>query len=624
MSKLRLALVLFLAGCTMAPNPTPTPSVPFETISQTIESALTKGNVKGVPWLGDMSTAAKDYAAIFAGMDGIRPTVKATGSESVSETEAKIALENTLTLGGETTTWPSTINLKLQDNEWHPEWRPSIVHPELTEYTRLRHVRRLSERAAINASGHQTIMSEQPIVEIGLDKSKLPAKSQQASAGRIATLVKIDPNAYYKRVAAAGEKAFVVAAQLSPNAVPIGLEDTPGALLRPKKAVAELYPGLFGNLLGKVGPATAEAIKASDGEIHAGDTVGTSGLQQRFDKRLRGLASEEVIITARKDADPPQTDVPGYDVDLLVANVTGREGTPLELSLEIAAQQKATKILANVKQPASLVAIQPSTGRVVALASSPASGSSPVASYSKHPPGSTFKLVTALALLRTGMSPDSPVDCPASIVVNGKRFGNYSGYPAAFQGRITLAQAVSQSCNTAFIAQRTRVSSEQLAAAAASLGFGVDYDSGFPSFYGSVPVTKDPVLHAANLIGQGHIEASPLAVANIAASIAAGKTVVGGIVPDQHPKAKAKPLTNTEATQLQTLMKEVVRSGSGRGLAGVATGAKTGTAQYGTAKPPKTHAWMMAYDGDLAVAVYVQDGASGSAVAGPLIKQYLK
>jgi cell division protein FtsI/penicillin-binding protein 2 len=91
--------------------------------------------------------------------------------------------------------------------------------------------------------------------------------------------------------------------------------------------------------------------------------------------------------------------------------------------------------------------------------------------------------------------------------------------------------------------------------------------------------------------------------------------------------SRAKPLTASEAQQLRELMRAVVTEGSAKGvlggLAGPAVLAKTGTAEYGTATPPKTHAWMIAAQGDLAVAVFVADGSSGSGTAGPLLARFL-
>jgi cell division protein FtsI/penicillin-binding protein 2 len=130
------------------------------------------------------------------------------------------------------------------------------------------------------------------------------------------------------------------------------------------------------------------------------------------------------------------------------------------------------------------------------------------------------------------------------------------------------------------------------------------------------------------MIGQGKDEASPLAMAAVAASVSAGKTVVPHLVSGHQATPTAKPLTSAETAQLRQMMRAVVTEGSaGRvlgDLSGPAPIAKTGTAEYGTSKPPKTHAWMIAAQGDLAVAVFVADGSSGSGTAGPLLAEFLR
>lgn len=86
-------------------------------------------------------------------------------------------------------------------------------------------------------------------------------------------------------------------------------------------------------------------------------------------------------------------------------------------------------------------------------------------------------------------------------------------------------------------------------------------------------------------------------------------------------------MTGSEATQLRALLRAVVTDGSGRALADLAPPdvlAKTGTAEYGTGSPLPTHAWMVAAQGDLAVAVFVATGESGSRTAGPLLEDFLR
>jgi cell division protein FtsI/penicillin-binding protein 2 len=98
------------------------------------------------------------------------------------------------------------------------------------------------------------------------------------------------------------------------------------------------------------------------------------------------------------------------------------------------------------------------------------------------------------------------------------------------------------------------------------------------------------------------------------------------VTPEAPSQASDKPITAEEAAALSDMMRAVVTSGHAGFLAsvpGAPVGAKTGTAEYGKETPPKTHAWIVAVHGDLAVAVFVEDGGLGATTSGPLLKQFL-
>jgi cell division protein FtsI/penicillin-binding protein 2 len=263
------------------------------------------------------------------------------------------------------------------------------------------------------------------------------------------------------------------------------------------------------------------------------------------------------------------------------------------------------------------------------VASGPGSRGYSTATIGQYAPGSTFKVATALALLRAGVTPRSRVSCPPTTVVDGKTFKNYDDYPASGLGQITFEDALANSCNTAFISQRGQLGPDALAEAAAALGLGVDHDTGFSSYFGQVGAAGSETQAAASMIGQGTVLASPMAMAAVVASVVEGSVVLPVLLPD-HPvdqKPPAKPLTGTEAQQLRTMMRAVVERGSGSVLSGVPGGpviAKTGTAEFGDEPPLPTHAWMVAGRGDLAVAVFVERGDSGSGTAGPVLRRFLE
>ena len=374
-------------------------------------------------------------------------------------------------------------------------------------------------------------------------------------------------------------------------------------------------------MLGIVGPVNAEVVKASKGLYRAGDEAGLTGLEARYDEQLRGTPGVKVVAVDDK----------GGTRELF--SVDPRAGKPLRTTLDPRLQSDAEKALSGVKPASAVVAIRPSTGDLLAVANGAGSKGLSTATVGQYAPGSTFKVVSSLALLRAGLKTSTPVPCPATTSVNGKGFKNYSDYPPSGIGTIPLSTAVANSCNTAFVGQRDKVSQADLADAAASLGLGVDHDIGFPAYFGSVPDNDadagGETGHAASMIGQGRVVASPMAMAAVAASVGAGRTVVPRLLPDQKAdgSGSAKPLTRSEAAALRSLMRGVVERGSGSVLASLPPPpvlAKTGTAEFGDKAPLQTHTWMIAVHGDLAVAVFVDVGESGSQTAGPILLQFLR
>ena len=504
---------------------------------------------------------------------------------------------------------------------WLVRWQPAIVEPSLKQGERLVESTVAAKRGQILGARDEPLVTSRPVLRVGLDKTGLSAAQAVASARRIAAVVGIDAKAFADQARVAGPRAFVQAIvyrkQDAPAAVLDGLAAIKGGgavsgemPLAPTKEFAAA-------ILGTVGPATAEIVKGSKGRVVPGDDVGLSGLQKRYDEQLAGTRGATVM--AVPETGPRRTLFTAAPVD----------GSSLRTTLDPRAQTAAEKALAGVGPASALVAIRPSSGDLVAVASGPGSKGYNTATYGRYAPGSTFKVVSALALLRAGVTPQSRVPCPATTVVDGKRFKNYSDYPASGLGEITFEDALANSCNTAFISERGKLGPQSLADAAAALGFGVDHDPGFPTFFGQVGTPASETQKAAGMIGQGTVLASPMAMATVVASVLEGSAVLPRLLPDHEARqqAPAKPLTAAEARALRTMMRAVVERGSGAALRDLPGGpviAKTGTAEFGNKPPLPTHAWMVAGRGDLAVAVFVERGESGSGTAGPVLEQFLR
>ncbi len=560
------------------------------------------------------------------------PVARRPSTASGTATASSTAPATTSATGGGTDvvwSYTTTANLtRAQDDTWHVTWTPAVFAPNLTGTEKLALTTVEAKRGDIVGANSVPLMTPRDTAQVGIDKTKVSADQQAAAATALAQLAGADPAAYAKSVAAAGAKAFVTLLTVRADDPLVttqtgALAAIPGAVSIPGKSVIGPSPNFARSILGTVGEATAELVQKSNGALAPGDVVGLSGLEQRYDARLRGTPGRTIQAVG--------TDAAGKKTTRDLFTSPAADGKPLVVTLDATAQTVAEAVLqgGSTDTPTSLVAVRPSTGEIVAAANGPGSKGLALGTTGQTAPGSTFKIVTALALLRAGLTPDSPVACTPTVTVGGRSFKNYNDYPADKLGTIPLRTAFANSCNTAFISNQAKVSQADLASAAAALGAGVDLDLGFPAYLGSVPTTATDTEHAASMIGQGKVLVSPMDMAAVLASAVKGSVVRPKLIDDNPAVAgfptPDKPLQPAEAQALQSMLGAVVSEGSGAALAaeGV-TAAKTGTAEYGTATPPATHAWMVAAKGDLAVAVYVETGDSGSKTAGPLLKAFLE
>ena len=313
-----------------------------------------------------------------------------------------------------------------------------------------------------------------------------------------------------------------------------------------------------------------------------------------------------------------------------------------------AAQKSAEAALAGQSKSAALVAVNASTGDILAATS--ANPEVPdQALDGGFPPGSTFKVITSTALITHGLSPQSAASCPAAATVDGEVFHNAEG-----DGQVsTLLQAFAESCNTAFIQLATgHLTAADFPAAASMYGLGRHLQLGLDSFSGSVPQPTDEADLAATSIGQGQVLMSPLALAMVAAAADTGtvrspqlvtSASAGGAAASASATAASASATTASASasatsasatsqlpasvvsDLHEMMASVVSSGTaaGQGLP-AGTYAKTGTAEYGTGTPLKIDAWLMGFKGNTAFAcLVVNSSGDGGPTCGPIVAKFL-
>ncbi|NUR82038.1 MAG: penicillin-binding protein [Dermatophilaceae bacterium] len=619
------ALVATLAaGCSMFQSP-PEPN----DAARALAAALADGDFSRVPLKGTTAAEAGAFVqAAYKDLDSLRPAVSVTDVSHADGSEKATATLSTrwdVSKTGADWTYQSKVAMSLVDGAWQVSWNPALVAPQLASDETLTIARKWPRRADIVDASGGKLMTEREVSVVGIDKTKVSGAAAAASARHLAALLGIDSTRYAAKVGSAGAKAFVEALTLRASD-PV-LEKNGAAIAQVKGAITVPAMKVLGPsrtfaapILGSVGEVTAEQVKASKGTLEAGDSVGASGLEFRYDAQLRGTPGLAVQAVKRG------ADGSVLDKRELFAEQSA-EGQPLTITLDPKAQSAAEAALAKqTAHPTALVAVRVSTGEILAAAVGPAADGSTLALAGKVAPGSTFKIASSLANVRKGATADTKLPCTDSLTVNGRRFSNYTTYPKDKLGDIPMQTALAFSCNTAFISQYQKVSQDDLTKAAQSLGMGDKLDLPFTGFLGSVPATDDVVEHAASFIGQGRVEASPLTMAVVVASVMKGQTVRPQLVAGAPAlPAPATPLDPTEADVLRQEMRAVVSEGSGKVLRPLGVEyAKTGTAEFGTKNPPDTHTWMVAGRGDIAIAAYNEVGDNGVTGSAPFIVSFLK
>lgn len=354
------------------------------------------------------------------------------------------------------------------------------------------------------------------------------------------------------------------------------------------------------------------------------------------------------------------------------------EGGSVSLTLNPEAQTAAydgIQALGSDAQ-AAVVALEPSSGKVLAMVSNPTYDPNVIATHDlaasqeaydrliedpskplvnraiqeTYPPGSTFKLVTAAAALESGdFDPDSPVDGRATYRLPGTTVDlpNDSGGSCGGE-QITLTQALQVSCNVAFARLGNDLGADALVDQADAFGFGQRYLSGLgPQALSIIPGDLNEPNTALSAIGQFEVRATPLQMALVTATIANNGQGMRPYLVDEvrapdlsvlektsEDELSERAMSSTSASLLTQMMVEVVDQGTGTTaqIPGIKVAGKTGTAQSAADRNP--YAWFVSFapadNPEVAVAVLVQDAGvardaiSGSGLAAPIAKRVME
>src|SRR5438552_6651094 len=362
----------------------------------------------------------------------------------------------------------------------------------------------------------------------------------------------------------------------------------------------------------------------------------------------------------------------------LVDEILGRpkRGATVITTIDAKLQQVARRPLGSL--PGAVVAMDPRTGEILALVANPSYDPNPLASHDPNavrqarrallriagkpllsrasqelfPPGSTFKLVTASAALENGMKPSTSFPNPPALPLpNSTSVLHNSGGEHGLGGapRLTLAQALTVSCNVVFGEIGLRLGAAKLVAQAQKYGFDQHVPFELPFAEGSIPPVSEFAgarsFVATSAIGQQDVLANPMQMALVGAAIANGgvemephvvkeiRDADGRLVKEIKPSVFGRPISARTSAELTAMMESVVNAGTGTAaqIPGIQVAGKTGTAETPSGKP---HAWFVSFapaqNPKIVVAVVVLNGgdlgsdATGGAVAAPIARAVIE
>lgn len=391
------------------------------------------------------------------------------------------------------------------------------------------------------------------------------------------------------------------------------------------------------------------------GYINLADNQGVSGIEGMYNDVLRGNQPEYAAALV----DAGQQIIPGLGYKRLrLENQSGPSNVVLTIDRRI--QKSVEKILDNHGVKGAVVIMNPTTGEILAMASRPNFNANHLEDYlnqssapllnraiSAYQPGSVFKLVATAAALENGIvHPEDNFFDRGYIEVDHLRFNGWD-YERGGRGQLTFTDALAYSSNPVFIEIGLKLGAETLLSYAQKLGFGHKTSLDFSGEAEGYLPPADNVYSGelANLtIGQGKLEATPLQIVSLVATIANDGIKVnpyivskltnsdGVVVKNYIASSGTRVLTQKTARQIQTMMTAVTQYGTGQAayVEGIGSAGKTGSAETGrtnTLGQGINHAWFAGYaplnKPQYAVVIFVEEGMSGGDIAAPIFSEII-
>jgi cell division protein FtsI/penicillin-binding protein 2 len=512
--------------------------------------------------------------------------------------------------GGAPWTYDGRFTLRRTAATWKVDWSPSVINPGLRPGLRLAVLTSMPRREPVEDVHGRSLLRNSPAYVLGVWPDKLADPAATALA--FGKALDLDPAQVLGQIQGAPPASFLELLTLSPTSyTSLGskLGRVQGLAVFPVRR--QLFDAQASEVVGSVSTENSAALRAEGASYQPGATIGLSGLEKVYQRMLVGTPTTEVVTE----------DAAGHQVAVL-DQWKGQPGTPVRTTIDARVQAAADTALASGSGAGEVVAVQASTGAVLAVSDHGVRGQivPPGGVLDGHmSPGNAFTIVSTAALLGAGFSVQSTIPCTSKLSVGGQTFTNDpTGLGTGTQPLFSADFA--NGCATAFVGLSRLLNSSRLTSAATGFGLGANWQLPLPAFAGSVPAPSTDAQLAADTLGSGNVQVSPLDMALVAAEVDSGTWHPPSLVtypPDPGLEPKA-PFSANTLDVLRQLMRGTVQSGAATSadLPGAPVYGQVGVAPVSNGRASAWVSWFVGFRGGVAfTAIEFGNSPQVSAVA---------
>lgn len=539
---------------------------------------------------------------------------------------------------------PDKDDSKTED-EWQLIWDPGLIFPPLKDGGEIAIRTTNPKRGEILDRNMMPLAINDFVYEIGIKPGELGDTEEQQKS-QIAKILNMSVEAIDKELSAGWVQPDLF---VPLKKVPKTAENTLAQLreikaIRSQEVIGRVYPlgEAAAHLTGYIGSITAEELDEQEpGTYGANDIIGKRGLEQLFEKRLKGEKGIEIVVTSENKEDTVLAEKPVQD------------GETISLTIDINVQNEIYETYVNEKKAGTAAAINPMTGETLALVSSPAFDPNELLygiSQSKwdkltndlqtplvnrfaatFAPGSVIKPITAAIGLENGtIDPDEGIEIEGYTWDNGSGWGDYQVRRVSLSSEpVDLADALMRSDNIYFAMKSVDMGAEALIDGLHNFGFGDSLPFEYPIVQSTISSsgTLSTEVEVANTsYGQAQLEISALHLASAYTTFLNGGSMIKPtmLLAESDVEVWKEQLISAEhAALIEDILEKVVSDGTGSSAqnAPFAISGKTGTAELKKSiddEDGKLNGWFVGYpteDQDILIAMMMEDVDGSSVVA---------